>query len=71
MAHLTETRPAHLPFIERLAEMRANLAERIARYRIYRQTLTELSSLSDRDLDDLGIRRADVYSIAMDSSRRV
>lgn len=71
MAHLTETRPAHLPLIERLVEMRANLAERFARYRIYRQTLTELSSLSDRDLDDLGIRRADVYNIAMDSSRRV
>jgi uncharacterized protein YjiS (DUF1127 family) len=36
---------------------------------IYRQTYTELSVLSDRDLADLGIARADIDSVAREAAR--
>lgn len=40
------------------------MIENIARYRVYRTTLTELSNLSERELADLGISRAEVRGIA-------
>jgi uncharacterized protein YjiS (DUF1127 family) len=46
------------------------IAERVRRYRSYRQTLAELESLSDRELADLGLHhsmiRACAYSAAYD-----
>ena len=38
----------------------------IHRWLRYRETVRELSRLSDRDLDDLGINRADISSVAWD-----
>ena len=49
---------------QRFGTARATFAERFARYRTYRQTLNELAQLSDRDLQDLGVFRADIRSIA-------
>ena len=40
------------------------ILSRIRSYLKYRETLRELSSLSDRDLDDLGISRYDIDAIA-------
>jgi uncharacterized protein YjiS (DUF1127 family) len=37
---------------------------RIQTYLRYRATVRELSQLSDRDLDDLGIARFDIDSVA-------
>ena len=53
---------------QRFADLRATLAERAARYRTYRQTLTELANLSDRDLADLGVSRVDIRDIARDAA---
>lgn len=39
----------------------------VADYRLYRQTLTELNALSDRDLADLSIGRADIGRIAREA----
>jgi uncharacterized protein YjiS (DUF1127 family) len=33
-------------------------------WRAYRQTVRELSALSNRELNDLGISRGDIYSVA-------
>jgi uncharacterized protein YjiS (DUF1127 family) len=33
-------------------------------WRAYRQTVRELSALSNRELSDLGLSRGDIYSIA-------
>ena len=52
----------------RLSDTRATLTERFARYRTYRQTLTELGSLSDRDLADLGLHRADIRGVAHEAA---
>ena len=45
-----------------------SLAQSYNRYRKYRETLFELSHLGDRELDDLGIRRADFRSIARNAA---
>ncbi|MCL6285370.1 DUF1127 domain-containing protein [Ruegeria sp. 2012CJ41-6] len=44
------------------------LKARFANYRLYRQTVSELSALSDRDLADLGIHRSMIRRIAMEAS---
>jgi len=43
-----------------IASFRAARAKRAA----YEQTLRELSALSDRELDEIGIRRADIHEVA-------
>lgn len=43
------------------------LRRSITEYRQYRNTLAELSALTDRDLNDLGISRYDIASIARES----
>ncbi|MGR3496652.1 DUF1127 domain-containing protein [Citreimonas sp.] len=41
----------------------------MARRAVYRRTLNELYSLSDRDLADLGIHRSQVRSIAWQAAQ--
>ena len=50
-------------------EMTMNIARSITEWRRYRETLTELNRLSTRDLNDLGIGRADIRSIARQAAR--
>lgn len=38
------------------------------RRRVYRQTLTELRALSDRDLADLGLHRSMISAVAKDAA---
>ena len=38
--------------------------ERVRRWAMYRNTVRELSVLSDRDLNDLGINRSDIEYVA-------
>ncbi len=49
-------------FLERLSGW-------IAEQRRYRRTLAELSTLTDRELDDIGLNRGDLESVARRSSR--
>ena len=42
----------------------AGLAGRYARYRLYRRTLSELSTLSVRERDDLGLGAANLRDVA-------
>jgi uncharacterized protein YjiS (DUF1127 family) len=61
LAALAPTAPS---LWERLASLRAALAERGVQRRLYRSTLAELDALSDRDLSDLGLTRADIGHVA-------
>jgi uncharacterized protein YjiS (DUF1127 family) len=49
-----------------IARLRSNLAE----YRAYQALRAELSALSDRDLDDIGISRLSIDEIARSGARR-
>jgi uncharacterized protein YjiS (DUF1127 family) len=42
---------------------------KIRNYLRYRETVTELSRLTDRELDDLGISRFEIDSVARGSAR--
>ena len=53
-----------------LAALKANLAQRLVQYRAYRSTVDELAMLTDRELVDLGIHRADIHAIAQDAATR-
>jgi uncharacterized protein YjiS (DUF1127 family) len=41
-----------------------NITRSFAQWRTYRNTVSELNGLSQRELDDLGIGRADIKRIA-------
>lgn len=53
----------------RLTALRADLAARRERRALYNRTLAELGRLDTRELDDLGIARADIPRIARDALR--
>ncbi|RYB04946.1 DUF1127 domain-containing protein [Lichenibacterium ramalinae] len=44
------------------------LSIKIAAWRRYRDSVRELSRLSDRELDDLGIGRADIQALVRQST---
>lgn len=56
-----------------LAQRFSGLVERIREARkareVYRQTFSELSALSDRDLADLGLSRASIPTVAREAAR--
>lgn len=52
-----------------LVDLQASLAQRLAQIRAYRTTVNELAGLSDRELSDLGIARADIRAIAQEAAR--
>ncbi|WP_082562816.1 MULTISPECIES: DUF1127 domain-containing protein [unclassified Rhizobium] len=47
-----------------------NVARSFNNWRKYRQTVTELGRMSSRELQDLGINRADILSVARQSVAR-
>ena len=67
MAYTTSIRTAPT-LIERLVAFKNDLGERRAKNRVYRETLDELQVLSDRELADLGMSRANLKSIANEAA---
>lgn len=57
--------------LERIVDFKNTLAERRAKYVLYRDTLNELNSLSGRELADLGMSRANLKSIAYEAAYKV
>lgn len=64
MAYTTDIRTAQAGIFGRINEFRKAWAERTQRYALYRKTLNELDSLSDRDLQDLGMHRSQIEEFA-------
>ena len=48
--------------------LRENIVGRISRYMHYRATLTELSNLDERQLEDMGITRSMITSISAEAA---
>jgi uncharacterized protein YjiS (DUF1127 family) len=46
------------------------LQARLDEYQRYRQTLRELESLTDRELEDIGIHRSQIREIAREAARQ-
>jgi uncharacterized protein YjiS (DUF1127 family) len=46
-----------------------SLKSRFNTWKTYNRTVSELSALSNRELDDLGFGRADIKNIAREASR--
>lgn len=49
----------------------SKISQRFAKYQKYRETLAELNSLSDREIHDLGVSRANIRDIARDAANGV
>jgi len=49
---------------QRLSDLTMGLGRRHAQNQAYHSTVRELSAMSNRDLVDIGIHRADIHSIA-------
>jgi uncharacterized protein YjiS (DUF1127 family) len=64
MAYANDTMVSAGGFVARFRALRADLADRAAKSRLYNQTRTELSQLTERDLSDLGLCRADIDDVA-------
>lgn len=68
MAYNTDTTFAGFALNQRIATLRAEFADRMAKRKVYRTTIAELESLSNRDLSDLGLSRAMIKSIALETA---
>ncbi|WP_439154262.1 DUF1127 domain-containing protein [Yoonia sp.] len=68
MTYQTETAAGGFAFGDRIAALRASLADRRAKYKIYSTTLRELNGLSDRDLGDLGLSRSMIKGLAIEAA---
>jgi uncharacterized protein YjiS (DUF1127 family) len=68
MAYVSSNRTTTLGLVDRLTEIRKDLADAWRAYRVYRQTLTELQALSMRELNDLGLNPSMLRSIAFEAA---
>lgn len=68
MAYANTTRSVELGFADRIAAVFKSVPQAIARYRVYAQTVRELNGLSERELNDLGIHRSMIPSIASEAA---
>lgn len=46
------------------------IAEKLTAWRRYREAVRELSQLTDRELEDIGVRRGDIPFIAAGAMRK-
>lgn len=49
-------------------QKRDQIRQALAKRKVYRATLSELSALSDRDLNDLGISRSNIKRLALEAA---
>jgi uncharacterized protein YjiS (DUF1127 family) len=68
MSNSSVIRNSHSSLVARISTFFEGLRESHNRYRVYRQTVRELSVLSDRELNDLGIHRSMLDSIAIEAA---
>ena len=52
----------------RVSSFVKGVAARYAQHRLERQTFRELSALSDRELDDLGLNRSMLHAVAFEAT---
>ncbi|WP_212523585.1 DUF1127 domain-containing protein [Actibacterium sp. MT2.3-13A] len=68
MAHAQHIEVAQLSITEWLRAGFREIQEKLARRRMYRQTVRELNTLSARELADLGLHRSMVRRVAYEAA---
>lgn len=68
MAYVSISRPVFGGTVEGALSFVRRLREARQRYRVYRQTLRELTKLTDKELSDLGFSRAGLRGVARDAA---
>lgn len=68
MTYNTDTTFAGSAFGQRFASIRAEWADKAAKRKVFRETLAELQSLSNRDLADLGLNASTLRSVAHEAA---
>lgn len=68
MAYAVQNKGTALSITARLGEIFGQATEAYHAWRMYRRTYNELSDLSVRELDDLGINRSEIRRIALESA---
>ncbi len=68
MGYVNSTRAASSSFPDRVSAVANHIQGALARRRMFSQTARELNALTDRELADLGIHRADIRQIAMQAA---
>ncbi len=68
MAFANETRSISPSIFERVSKFFKEMSAFNAQYRVYRETVRELSVLSNRDLADLGLNRSMITDIAREAA---
>jgi uncharacterized protein YjiS (DUF1127 family) len=71
MAYLTEFRLKKSTLIDQITDFWDVVKTGFEKRRMYRRTIQELSSLSTRELSDLGIHRSMIRQIALEASDKV
>ncbi len=64
MAYVNSSRAASFSLADRISGVLALVKVQVARRAVFNQTVRELAQLSDRELADLGIARADIGRVA-------
>jgi uncharacterized protein YjiS (DUF1127 family) len=62
------SRSASLSISDRFSSVVKMVKEAVARRRLYSRTLAELTALTDRDLTDLGLSRANIADLAYEAA---
>lgn len=70
MAHVSIQNSQFTGVIERGVEMLRSIYSNWGDYKLYRDTIDQLLSLSDRELSDLGLHRSEVKRVAHESVYR-
>ena len=68
MAFATEFNGTSADITHRITAALKSATNRVAKYRLYRKTVNELSALSSRELDDLGLNRSMIKRIALEAA---
>ncbi len=68
MAHTTDVRHSGTSIFSGLEGLRNAIATRFDQYRTYSNTLRELETLSNRELNDLGLSRHSLRTVAHEAA---
>ena len=68
MAYVSSTTTQTSGIVGGIVNLYGAVVTELRNRRVYRTTLNELSTLSNRELDDLGITRYDIEQVAYDAA---